>query len=52
MLLATIVINKQSKIKKTDEQQLIIDSFIKNYNHASPDLLTQISKIISRDETH
>jgi hypothetical protein len=38
--------------KKKDEQQLIIDSFIKDYNHASLNLLTKISKIISHYETH
>ncbi|GHV08092.1 hypothetical protein FACS1894160_1790 [Bacteroidia bacterium] len=47
MLLATIIIDKQTEIALSTEQQDIIKAFIKNYNHPDPDLLTETSKIIS-----
>ncbi len=43
MLLAAVIMNKQSKIEKQD----IIDMFIKTYNNLDSNTLTEFSKIIT-----
>ena len=42
MLLAAVIMNKQSKTEKQD----IINAFIKNYSHLDSDTLTEMSKLI------
>ena len=47
MLLAVIIIDRQSKMEKTTEQQEMIQNFIENYMYTESDLVTKISKIIA-----
>ena len=43
MLLTAVIMNKQSKTENQD----VINTFIKNYNHLDPNTLTEMSKIIA-----
>lgn len=47
LLLGSIILDKSDKITKSADQQNFIAKFLMNFNHADPNLLTEISKIIS-----
>ena len=47
MLLIASIIDRQNNLALSPEQQVVLKTFIENYNHCSHNLLTEVSKIIT-----